>query len=346
MDAALDEDLPVAELELLEVLVLLPEGVPDEEHDCGEHPGEDVLVAIRPEPAGVVHDQPPLPPDDEHVLERVREPEVHLPHEEEGDGGQDGACAGPRPQDLGPDRRLVQEDTEGRRVVQAVRVRRVHLDCPGVRLGGEVEDEHVAVHARVGAVDGVRQGLDGIVHVHDVLPQVDHPHPPAGKVEVLQRPREHGPVVDGVHQHHGGRDDEGAGRVGRADLHDLLTEPVRRGVEHREGVRADIDPDVHALGHIGKRASRVVRVEEVVAEAEGGKGRVLVELDLRERTRQHGRRVVRDMDEDPGVVPGLSVVHVERGWRVERGIPGEREPRIQERRDEPVDLDEPGGRRL
>src|SRR5207249_8057519 len=79
MDAALDEDLPVAELELLEVLVLLPEGVPDEEHDRGEHPGEDVLVAIRPEPAGIVHDQPPLPPDDEHVLERVREPEVHLP---------------------------------------------------------------------------------------------------------------------------------------------------------------------------------------------------------------------------------------------------------------------------
>jgi len=73
VDSLLDEDPPLPELELPQVLLVLPERVPHEQHDRGEHAGEDVLVSVRPEPPRVVHDQAALPPDDEDVLEGVRE---------------------------------------------------------------------------------------------------------------------------------------------------------------------------------------------------------------------------------------------------------------------------------
>ena len=74
-----------------------------------------------------MHDQTSLPPDDEDVLEGVREPEEQLPREEEENRGDDGPEPGPRPVHLGPDRGMVTRDLEGRGVAQAA-VARGHRD--------------------------------------------------------------------------------------------------------------------------------------------------------------------------------------------------------------------------
>jgi len=85
VSSAFDEDPAFPELELLEVVLCLMERVAHEQHDRGQHSREDVFVSVGVKTAGLVHHQPSLAPDDEHVLQGSRESQEHLPGEEQYD---------------------------------------------------------------------------------------------------------------------------------------------------------------------------------------------------------------------------------------------------------------------